>query len=206
MKSRQLSSCTSPLEHRSDSSSSAFRQISSSVSAGIAHQHPSDWSATPTDPPPPPANRSLERGVARARILLRKDAREAPRLHPEEAPARCTHPSDEVESRRRRGVRAGCTLPKCWKWEAGGFSTRGKFSSDKKSCFFSLVLGRQRATPTQRAVLLFHLLLPFLLLPSSSFLPSPLYSPLDSWLQFRGAAESPLKPSGFGQQRVKVFE
>lgn len=52
MKSRQLSSCTSPLEQRSESSSSAFRQISSSLSAGIALQHPSDWSATPADLPP----------------------------------------------------------------------------------------------------------------------------------------------------------
>lgn len=49
MKSRQLSSCTSPLEHRSDSSSSAFWQISSSLSSGIALQHPSKWSATPAD-------------------------------------------------------------------------------------------------------------------------------------------------------------
>lgn len=41
MKSRQLSSWTSPLEHKSESSSSAFWQISSSRSAGISHQHPS---------------------------------------------------------------------------------------------------------------------------------------------------------------------
>lgn len=46
MKSRQLSSRTSPLEHKRESSSSAFWQISSSLSAGISHQHPSDRVAT----------------------------------------------------------------------------------------------------------------------------------------------------------------
>lgn len=72
MKSRQLSSCTSPLEHRSDSSSSAFRQISSSLSADIALQHPSDWSATPADLPPAPLSHthtpSLSHTRARARV------------------------------------------------------------------------------------------------------------------------------------------
>lgn len=81
MKSRQLSSCTSPLEHRSDSSSSAFRQISSSLSADIALQHPSDWSATPADLPPAPLSHthtpSLSHTRARARVPRKRRTRGA---------------------------------------------------------------------------------------------------------------------------------
>lgn len=43
MKSKQFSFCTSPVEQRSDKSSSAFWQISSSLSPGISHEHPSEW-------------------------------------------------------------------------------------------------------------------------------------------------------------------